>query len=199
MIPPKRQPEVGPFADIWKAINRLLDYTVAIRPIGSQSARVRQTSYGSIITTTEGGESATQPASGTLQQYIVTAVDADHLECRLYSNGSASGDTVNIAKPHELRQTVWHNQTIQFTHEFTGRVYQITFAAVGTSGRTATLKNAAGVPISAEQQVVIPRYIPGVTVILAMESEQGLGISSPSGITKCDVNAGSRTWVRLLP
>jgi hypothetical protein len=152
-----------------------------------------------LLQSTPGEIQAAEAASGVLKQYIVDAVDADHLECRLYSNGSASGDTVNIAKPHELRQNVWTGRTIQFTHEFTGRVYQLTFNGVGTSGRTATLKSGTGATISVEQQVVIPRYIPGVTVIMAMESEQELGITTPTGITKVDVNSGSRTWVRLLP
>ena len=197
--PPNRMQESGPFADLIKQFNRLRDYAVSLRLGDGATTATRRTSYGQIIEKVGVTSVATESEPGTLQQYIVTAVDADHLECRLYSGGSASGSTVNIAKPHELRQNVWSNQTIQFTDEFTGRVYQITFNGVGTSGRTATLKTAAGVTISVEQQVVIPRYIPGVTVILAMTSEQELGITSPTGITKCDVNVGSRTWVRLLP
>ena len=197
-MPPEKFRAVagGPFEDIARQLNELRRFAISIKPVSGRNIQCDDSgSYGVTVNQAKvkgGGEAV----EGVLKQYLVDATEPDYLECRLYSNGSASGNTVYIAKPHELRRTPWHGVTITFVHEFNGATFTITYTHAGDNARTGVLRTSQGVIVATEKYAIIPRYLPGVTVINAMEVEQEMGVTAPGEVTKVDVS--NRAWVRIL-
>jgi hypothetical protein len=197
MIPPGRIAETGPFKSVWRRINEIRDFCVAISPVEGNGVRVRETSYGSIIST----EKQKSVAGGTtISQYRVEGIYDDYLTCKKYSSGSVSGSVMKIAKPWDLQKTPWHGYTLVFAHEVTGTQITLTFNYNNGYWRTVSRKIGASTSIVTEDQVIIPRYVIGKSVIYASDVEETLTIADTTAgeVTKIDLNVSGRAWTRII-
>lgn len=191
---PHKLNEGGAFRSLRKRINGIIEQQRRLAPLAGIGIKVDRNGNGSVISVTQVPKAA-KGTPGVITQYRLISVQDDYLTCQEF-DGSAAGDTVLIAKPFNLRKTGWHGVTVTYQLEAFpggGGNMQISYNYIGPTYRIATLV-AGGVPGS-EQQVILPRYVPGKSIIFASGSSNGTGVSSADLI---DINADGRAFGRVL-
>lgn len=152
------------------------------------------TSQGTFLRLRPRGAAGTPGA--TQNRYRVEQVNNDSLQCRKLE-GSSVGDTLTlIAKPHHLRYSTWHGKTIIYQVESypdAPASMTINYQFMSPVYRIARVTTPAG--NTEEHQVIVERYIAGVSIIKAVEIENGTGVT---GTTLEDTNDGGRAWARVV-
>lgn len=147
--PPKKFSESGPFADIYKAINSVLAYSVSTRPVGSGNISVRNTSFGSIVQANATNSTTEETSSVAVKMFKVKSLLGDFIQCREASFSTITGvysetseTNVLVAKPYKLRKSPFHLRTVD------GIAYNYS---------TNSLRTAVREQYS-EDQVIVPAY-----------------------------------------
>jgi hypothetical protein len=187
-------PESGLYAPVWREFNRMIEYVRAISPISGRGVRVNRSANGvtfnADIPKSEPGE------PGVTKRFTLVSVHNDHLVCDEI-NGEPG---ILIAKPFNLRYTGWHGESVLYTLEGypaqPAAVITIAYSHVSAVYRRATVTFGAVETI--EHQVIIPRYIPGKTIIFAAQSENGTGAAAAGVEGWVDLNADARAWARIV-
>lgn len=174
---PPRTTVVNRAGDAW---NKLVSNSRSHQPIQSDGMLTGHTIHGVIrepeqIMPTY-GPPATPGESGIGTQCELLAVSGDTLIVREIDDSGITADTLTIAKPYELRQSIT-TETIE------GVV--ITYVYDNAWTRAAYISGAF-----IETQIIIPRYTVGGRLQYIGCDHTGLGI------TKIDVNIAGRAWAR---
>jgi hypothetical protein len=189
------RPPRTPWAKLNGWLEEIRDFNLANVPVQSFNTRTTRTSRGTAITTNRTSP-ATEPEK--IKQYVLIAVHEDHLNCYELTEQGLQTELIYIAKPHGLRKTPWHNQTID------GETY--TFDPTDSTKRTAATGGAT------EAQRVVPYYVESFSVIYAAEIGESINLQvetdpgdpgaippiSPTEeeITLIDLNVDGRAWAR---
>jgi hypothetical protein len=201
----------GRIQELQRQVNLLQQEAKAGRLMPTPSARVSRTAAGTFIDFQPGRASATLPP---LQQYRVSGVGPDYLECKTYGISEAGvetvgTDTIFVAKPFTLRQTPWHSKTIdnrRYSYEGSGGVWRyVTLLGAPTSSETPRFSEyfpttTAGQIRSNEK--VWPEYIPGQSIIYTLSLQEPVIFPTiaPFGVVPIsiiDVNLDARSWVPI--
>jgi len=181
--------EVGLHRKVWQQFNRLLDYIDEISPRQGFGIRLSRTPNGTMITATPGESDPGEP--GQAKQCRVKQVLNDYLVCAEF-DGSSEGAQILVAKPYDLRSTGWNGITVVYTLYPSGTI-SISYNYLSPFYRTAS--NQVGTSITHEDQHIVPYYVPDKSVIYAMQSVNGTGVSSAD--EWIDVNTDGRAWARV--
>lgn len=192
--PPRKEQESGLYAPVWRKINQMIDYMREISVVNGRDIRMSRTMNGTMLLGTAKGEGA-PPADATISRYRVESVQNDYLVCKKVEGSSVSSEETLIAKPFNLRRTGWHGVTMTYTDEAypdsPGNV-SLTYQFQSATYRIAQVVTSAGT--TNEHQVITPHYLAGVSIIKAMEIENGTGVTD---VTMEEINDSARAWARV--
>lgn len=196
-------------------LQRRLDYlereVAKITPRSSPTVRVRS-EFG--LGTSFDVDFQPGEALPPLEQYRVSAVGPDYLECKTYGIDEAGTETVGtetvfIAKPFALRKTPWDTKTIdnrKYNYEGSGGVWRWV-QLLGAPTVSETPRFSEFFPASVGGQVRInekvwPEYLPSQSVIYALRLEEPVIFPTiePFGVVPIsiiDVNLDARAWVPI--
>jgi hypothetical protein len=183
---PNKKRETGALKEVWIAHNNLLDYCREISPQQSSANGV----YVDRKSTGTSFKIVKQAAAGGDARVVrmrVIAVANDQLSCLNLDDG----ETLNVAKPFNLRSANWHGEDILYTLEpypSAPTTLTIHYAMVTPTYRIATIGTYD------EHQVIRPQYVPGFSEIFAAGCES----SGVSGCDWVDLNADGRAWTMVL-
>lgn len=124
----------------------------------------------------------------TACQFQLTAMAGDYFEAKVYDGTTQTGSAIKIAKPFQLRRTPFDGETIT--------ELGISYVYNSDTTRTATLDEED------EEQLVIPKYLVGFSVIFAIKPIVGgtgvtwdnMGQDVP--VEWLDLNVDARAWAR---
>lgn len=123
-----------------------------------------------------------QGSSAKVSMFRFVSSQSDYITCTAW-DGSTTGETTYIAKPHKLRGSITA-ATIDGESVTYG-----SFNADYTQ-RTATVSGQS------EKQVVVPYYLTN-DIVFAAEVDGGTAVNGPSEeLTLIDINACARAWAR---
>ncbi len=195
---PRKRAEVGLFREVWKETNRLLDYIREISPTTGRGVRVSRTLNNTLFTADIPRVEPGEP--GVVKQFIVRTIEADYLGCEEWDGTNATGSAVFVAKPFNLRKNPWNGLTQNYTIEpypSSPGSLQVIYSFPSASVHTYRIASVVvGNVSTAEHQVVIPRWIPNVSVIFASASENGTGVGVAAEWQ--DLNADGRAWAKAV-
>ena len=164
-----------------KALNALLN----IRVLRGAKDQVLIADAGTVIEiATAAAGSAPSGESSSVTSYKVTAHHGDYLTCRTWDEATQTAGSVdvNIAKPHELRNSVL-TETID--------AIEITYSAHDTGAQTRSATDGT----TTETQIIVPRYLTdgdNPTIIRVRSVTGGTGVAEAPTLE--DVNPGGRAW-----
>lgn len=172
-------------------LNKLLAYARSCQVVEGIGYRINRSHRGTSLEILPGKGGGT---AASVSRYRVESVENDHLVCKKVEGSSVSSETTLIAKPYNLRRTGWDGVAVTYTDEAypdsPGNV-TITYAYQSATYRIARVVTSAG--STNEHQVVTPHYLAGVSIIKAMEPENGTGVTDT---TFEDINDSARAWAR---
>ena len=116
---------------------------------------------------------------GLFQQVQIQSVQDDYITCSIIN-----GATVYVAKAYALQRTPWDGKAFTLGGQSISYYYQ------NGSNRTATSSSAT------EQQVVVPDYVIGETVV-AWQTSTSYTDPTGSPIVLQDMNCAGRAWSRV--
>lgn len=128
-----------------------------------------------------------------LRKLKIVSASNDHVVCNPYDadNDATGTDTVNVAKPFELRHTPFHGATIAYP-DGNG---DITYSYSSQRARTAS-RTIDGDTLT-ETQIVIPDYWVGDIIVAARSLIGGTGVTvSGTVLVWEDINTAGRMWAR---
>jgi len=118
------------------------------------------------------------PGTAEINRYRLVSQIADTLSCTLLDDaGADTGSVVFIAKPPLLRRTPFDNLT------YNG----ISYVYTGNAARVATKSP------DIQNEIIIPPYINGISIIHAINVTNKTGIPD---VTLLDLNVDARLWAR---
>lgn len=145
--------------------------------------KIRRSPSGVTLQILPGGGRAAQPAS-PIQRYLITLRRGDYYHARTWDGDTAGSETIYIAKPAKLRQSI--------NAELIGGNL-ITYTYNSDTSRTATFSTFF------ENQIVIPWYLTG-DQIFAIKPIGGTGVvtAAPDTVGQTiewlDLNIDARAW-----
>lgn len=209
------QPQVliqdGRLQEMQRQINLLQQEVRAVRMMPTPRMRVNRTPAGTYL---DLDLTAPGQSSPPLEQYRVSAVGPDYLECKTYGIDEAGTETVGtetvfIAKPFALRKTPWDTKTIdnrKYNYEGSGGVWRWV-QLLGAPTVSETPRFSEFFPASVGGQVRInekvwPEYLPAQSIIYALRLEEPVIFPTiePFGVVPIsiiDVNLDARAWVPI--
>ena len=169
-------------------LNKLLSFAKSNQLVEGVGYRLLRTTRGTALEIQAGGGGKGSP--GNAKRFLLRSVHEDHLLC-----DAVDGEPgVIVAKDHQLRRTGWHGVTVAYALElYPGSPVNmsISYNYVSPTYRIATV--TSGPASAVEHQVIIPRYVPNLTIIKAMEFSNGTGVSGADWM-----ELGQRSWARIL-
>ena len=172
-------------------LNKLLSFVKMTRLVEGVGYRLIQTTRGTALEI-QPGKGGGAPA--TVSRYRVESVQNDHLVCKKVEGSSVATETTLIAKPFNLRRTGWHGVTVAYADEAypdSPGAVSITYDYQSATYRIARVVTSAG--STNEHQVITPHYLAGISIIKAMEPENGTGVTDT---TFEDAGDSARAWAR---
>jgi len=192
---PRKRSESGPFGEIWKAFNELVDYQRSSAPTNGRGIRITRSMNGAVFSADE-VPPVQDSGPVAVKRYLVISVQNDYLVCREMEGASPTGPSINVAKPYDLRRTGWDGVTVTYTiAPYPGAPAT---RAIGYAYDSPILRRAnitIGASSSTEYQEIIPYYVPNRSQIFALEPENDTGVAS---VTWQDLNTDGRAWAKAI-
>lgn len=192
--PPRKIPERGLHASVWREFNRLIDYVREISPTGGRNIRLTRTLNGTLTA----AEATTKGTDGEVRQYLLKSIENDFYTCRSW-NGTTEGESdIFIARPFGHRYSNFHGRTIAYNSD--GDSFSATYDYTSATKRTKTV---AGV---AETQVLVPYFKNDFDLIYAVRVKEPITVGAaytpltdPNDvpIRLLDLNVEGRAWAKL--
>lgn len=169
-------------------LNSLRNFAASCRLKSGVDYRVEQTTDGTVLRFYGGNG-----GGSTIKMYRLIEEKANHIVCHTWDGTAEGSDSVLIAKPYKLRNSITSaliaGETIDYTYV--------------TSGSTAYHTRDADDGTNVETQVVIPYFLPKTTspaysgdlIYAADVSHTGVTVDDVE-LTKIDINADARAWAR---
>lgn len=176
-FPPKKMRETGVFREVWQKINELIDHSREISITSGRGIRVARTANGTQLTVEE---KAVDEAVGVVERATVQEVHGDYLVCLT----TEDGETLNVAKPPQLRRTTFHGLSVD------GFTWDLSLDGLTRTGvASATART---------QEAVDPTYTPGVTQIWIARFESSATVIGDFGedltVEHIDLNVDARRF-----
>lgn len=193
MTPPTKLSMFSGMPELIRGHNLLIDFANSLQLRPGRNTAITRSINGQMVEARSGSVTI-EEGGAQLKEYTVRSVDNDYLICQ-----EVGGSTdVYIAKPHALRKTPWHGVTVSFVHEVDLQTVQITYSYESAVKRSATYR-VGGTLLFSENQVIVPRYLPNKSVILATEVTTTLSLAGlPEGVSSDKVEISNRAWTRIL-
>ena len=199
-VPPKRLPEAGQYASLFRWLNALLAYVVSLKPLQSAGTLTTHGPRGVSRTAAGGGVAGEDGPPVTVKQLRVkdATTSGSYIKCVSFDaapDPGVEGETyIYVARPYKLRTTILTAtiDSVAVAYTYASKIQRTATRAQFTSGGQTY-------PVVAETQKIVPRYlVDDVIYAVEVDDESDLNLTDPDGntITLVDLNLDARAWCR---
>ena len=154
-----------------------------ITVIGGKVSRVGNDVVIESDKTARGGASPSN-----ISRMVVKSVQYNHLVCRAYVDGVLGTEDINVAKPHELRQSPWTSGA------YRGVYYEL------TSPQDRIVMDESEDIL--EEQVIVPQYLVEADGPIGFKGSEIYALQADTTISGTDyewvdLNVGARAWAKV--